>query len=44
MFIAAAKSVYEQQIRDAKRKIEDIENIANNKFGGAMPSTPDLLF
>jgi|GEM_PF-2325828 len=44
IFIAAAKSAYEQQIRDAKRHIEDIENTANNKFGGAMPTTPDLPF
>lgn len=44
IFIAAAKSSYEQQIRDAKRQIEDIENTANNKFGGAMPTTPDLPF
>ena len=42
MFIANEKSTYEKSIRDAKRYIEDIENTADRKFGGAMPSTPGL--
>lgn len=43
IFISATKATYEQQIRDAKRQIEDVENTANQKFGGAMPQT-DLPF
>jgi len=40
IFIANNKSAIEQQIRDAKRMLEDIEMTADRKFGGAMPSTP----
>ena len=39
IFIANGKSAIEQQIRDAKRQLEDIETIADRKFGGAMPFT-----
>lgn len=40
IFIANSKSAIEQQIRDAKRQIEDIETTADRRFGGAMPFTP----
>ncbi len=39
IFIANSKSGIEQQIRDAKRMLEDIETTADRKFGGAMPNT-----
>ena len=39
IFIVNTKASLEQSIRDAKRQIEDVEQHANNKFGGAMPST-----
>lgn len=43
IFVLNTKSALEQTIRDTKRQIEDIEQTANNKFGGAMPNT-DLPF
>lgn len=44
IFILDTKSNAEQTIRDAKRRIEDVEQLADNRFGGAMPITPDLPF
>lgn len=43
LFIAATIAAEEQSIRDSKRKIEDVEQTANVRFGGAMPIT-DLPF
>lgn len=44
IFILSTISQLEQTIRDAQRKIEDIEYHANNTFGGAMPITDGLSF
>lgn len=33
-----------QNIRSYQRQIEDLEQTANNKFGGAMPITDGLPF
>ena len=44
IFITTYIATHEQQIRDAKRQIEDVENTANQKFGGAMPTTDNLPF
>lgn len=43
IFISNETAQQEQHIREAKRSIEDVENTANQKFGGAMPTT-DLPF
>ena len=43
IFISNETAHQEQRMRDAKRSIEDVEQTANNKFGGAMPLT-DLPF
>ena len=45
IFIAASVDSFKKSIRDFHRQIEDIETIANGKFGGAMPTTllPDSL-
>jgi hypothetical protein len=44
IFIVNTKAIMEQYIRDAQRKIEDVETLANNMFGGAMPKTDGLPF
>lgn len=43
LFKMSAISNYEQQIRDAKRRVEDIDHEVGQKFGNAMPHT-DLPF
>lgn len=43
IWVDNTKSQIQQEIRNKQRELEDLEQNANNKFGGAMPQT-DLPF
>jgi hypothetical protein len=44
LWISSTIGTLKQEIRDRQRKIEDVEEAANNQFGNSMPTTPDLPF
>lgn len=44
LFIEQTKNSLTLEIRQRQRHLEDIDLVANEKFGGAMPTTPGLAF